>query len=556
MKTLYLILFSLLFGSMSFAQVSPDKYWVKFTDKNDSPYSIENPEEFLSQKAIDRRDKQGINIKTNDLPVNPQYVEAVTGTGATILTLSKWFNSVTIYTTDQSALNTINSFAFVQSVVKCSNDDNINSEKPFFAHESFTSIPEANILKSGNGSKSYNYGQAYNQIDMLNGIALHDLGYDGAGMIIAVLDAGFLNADDMVAFDSLWNNNQILGYKDFVNPQNPNIFGSHYHGSMVLSTMGANWPGQIVGTAPKADYWLLRSEDGDSEYIIEELNWVSAAEFADSVGVDVINSSLGYTTFDDPSQSHTYTDMDGNTAPITIGADIAVSKGMIVVNSAGNSGGSSWQYIGAPADGDSVFSIGAVNGGGNYANFSSTGPTYDGRVKPNVVAQGQGSTIVEPWDGQVSSGNGTSFSSPITAGMVACLWQANPMKRNIEIMEAIETSSSQSNNPDDQLGYGIPDYALANSILTVIEHPTESDITFSAFPNPFTNEINIEFSEDGLFVSQIELLDVTGKVVLQQKVEQAKQYMSMDNVDDLSAGYYLIKVYTNESVLTEKVLKQ
>ncbi len=545
MKTLYLVLFFVLFGSMSYAQVYPNKYWVKFTDKNDSPYSIENPEEFLSQKAIDRRSIQGIAIETNDLPVNPQYIDAVAGTGATILTESKWFNSVTIYTTDQNALNTINSFSFVQSVEKCSNDDNLNAEKPFFANESFESIPEADILKSGNGAKSYDYGQAYNQIEMLNGIALHDQGYDGAGMTIAVLDAGFLNTDDMIAFDSLWNNNQILGYKDFVSPQDPNIFGSHYHGSMVLSTMGANWPGQIVGTAPKADYWLLRSEDGDSEYIIEELNWVSAAEFADSVGADIINSSLGYTTYDDPSQSHTYEDMDGNTAPITIGADIAASKGMIVVNSAGNSGGSSWQYIGAPADGDSVFSIGAVNGSGNYASFSSTGPTYDGRVKPNVVAQGQGSTIVEPWGGEVSSGNGTSFSSPITAGMVACLWQANPLKRNTEIMEAIEASSSQANNPNDLLGYGIPDYALANSILTVIEYPTELNVAFSAYPNPFSNEINIKFNEEELFVNRVELLDVTGKVVLQQKIDKAKKDISLENVDKLSSGYYMIKVYTN-----------
>ena len=231
---------------------------------------------------------------------------------------------------------------------------------------------------------------------MLNGDALHDMGYDGAGKIIAILDAGFLNANNLDAFDSLWNNGQILGTRDFVSPQNPNIFGSHYHGTMVLSTMGANWPGQMVGTAPKADYWLIRTEDGDSECLIEELNWVSGAEFADSLGADVINSSLGYTTFDDPTLDHSYEDMDGNTTPVTIGADMAVSKGMIVVNSAGNSGGSFWQYIGAPADGDSVFSIGAVDGLGNYAYFSSTGPTYDGRMKPNVVAQGQGSTIIDP----------------------------------------------------------------------------------------------------------------------------------------------------------------
>lgn len=556
MKNLYLIIISMLLTSVLLAQVSSDKYWIKFTDKDNSPYSINNPEAFLSQRAIERRNKQGIEIEANDLPVNPQYIETVAGFGVTILNPSKWFNSVTIYTTDQNALNDINALSFVQSVEKASSGDNNESVKPFFANESFSSIPETGLLKSGNEGKSYNYGQAYNQIDMLNGIALHDLGYDGEGMIIAVLDAGFLNANDMVAFDSLWNNGQILGVRDFVNPQNPDIFGSHYHGSMVLSTMGANWPGQIVGTAPKADYWLLRSEDGESETLIEELNWVSAAEFADSTGADVINSSLGYTTFDDPAQDHTYADMDGNTTPITIGADIAASKGLIVVNSAGNSGGGSWQYIGAPADGDSVFSIGAVNGSGNYASFSSTGPSYDGRVKPNVVAQGQGSTIVEPWGGEVSSGNGTSFSSPITAGMVACLWQANPLKRNTEIMEAIEASSSQANNPNDLLGYGIPDYTLANSILTVIEYPTELNVAFSAYPNPFSNEINIKFNEEELFVNRVELLDVTGKVVLQQKIDKAKKDISLENVDNLSSGYYMIKVYTNESVISEKVLKQ
>ncbi len=301
---------------------------------------------------------------------------------------------------------------------------------------------------------------------MLNGIALHDMGYDGTGMTIAVLDAGFLHADTLRVFDSLWMNGQILGTKDFVSPQSPDIFGAHYHGAMVLSTMGGNWPGKMVGTAPHAHYWLLRSEDGGSEYLIEELNWVSAAEFADSVGADVINSSLGYTTFDNPSQNHTYADMDGNTTPITIGADMAVSKGMIVVNSAGNDGGSSWQYIDAPADGDSVFSIGAVTASGNYASFSSTGPTYDGRIKPNVVAQGSGSTIINPYNGLVSTGSGTSFSSPITAGMVACLWSAHPNKRTTQIMDAIQQSGSLAGNPNNQLGWGIPDYLAAHNLLS------------------------------------------------------------------------------------------
>ena len=428
MKKLFLIVcfLSVLYGS--YAQVAPDKYWVRFTNRFNSPYSIENPGEYLSQRAIDRRAQFNIPIVENDLPVNPQYIQAVANTGVTILNASKWFNSVTIYTTDPNALDQISQFDFVLSVSKAGGKPNGSGDfvKEYFANESFASGPEESSLKSISAGDSYDYGEAFNQIHMLNGEVLHDMGYDGAGKIIAVLDAGFLNANNIDAFDSLWNNGQILGTRDFVSPQNPNIFGSHYHGTMVLSTMGANWPGQIVGTAPKADYWLIRTEDGDSEYLIEELNWVSGAELADSLGADIINSSLGYTTFDDPTLDHSYEDMDGNTTPVTIGADMAVSKGMIVVNSAGNSGGSFWQYIGAPADGDSVFSIGAVDGSGNYAGFSSTGPTFDGRMKPNVVAQGQGSTIIDPWTGSVSYGSGTSFSSPITAGMIACLWQANP----------------------------------------------------------------------------------------------------------------------------------
>jgi hypothetical protein len=465
MQRLSALLLILLVPVILSAQVSPDTYWVKFTDKNNSPYNINNPDAFLTQRAIDRRISQNISIQQNDLPVNQNYIDAVAAAGANVLNISKWFNSVTVYTTDPAVISAIEGLPFVLSTQKMSErNSDVGSGKPFFTNETFCQeIPNKNSTAPESGL-SFDYGSAYNQINMLNGIALHDMGFDGKGMVIAVLDAGFTNVDIIPAFDSLWINNQILGVKDFVNPYSPNIFGSHYHGCMVLSTMGANLPGQMVGTAPHADYWLLRSENGSSEYLVEELNWISAAEFADSVGADVINSSLGYTTFDDPTQDHTYADMDGNTTPITLAADLAASKGILVVNSAGNSGSSSWQYIGAPADADSVLTIGAVNSSGNYASFSSTGPTYDGRIKPNVVAQGQGTTIVTT-SGTVTTGNGTSFSSPVTAGMVACLWQAFPGRKNVEIMEAIQQSASQYDNPDDFLGYGIPDYLEAYNNL-------------------------------------------------------------------------------------------
>jgi hypothetical protein len=528
---------------------------VKFTDKDLSPYSLSNPEEFLSQRAIERRTAQGIALEENDLPVNPDYVGQVVETGVTLLNTSKWFNSVTIYTTDQSALDEINALPFVLSVDKISGNGSKTAEKPFFAQESVTPLAHGGILKSSTSGNTYDYGQAYNQIDMLNGIGLHDMGYAGQGMVIAVLDAGFTNTDDLSAFDYLWDNGRILGWKDFVNPSNPDIFGSHSHGTSVLSTMGANLPGEMVGTAPEASYYLLRSEDGDSEFLIEELNWVSAAEYADSVGADIINSSLGYTEFDDPSMNHSYADMDGNTTPITIGADIAASKGILVVNSAGNSGSGSWQYIGAPADGDSVFSIGAVNSSGSYASFSSTGPTYDGRVKPNVVAQGQGSTIVSAWSGQVSSGNGTSFSSPITAGMIACLWQAHPGKRNTEIMQAIEESATLANNPTPELGYGIPDYMLAHDMVTNsgIEYTTELNIRI--FPNPFSETVYIKLNEPADGQVEVTILDVAGKSILERSYSGFSTDFAVNGLQDLPSGVYFLHVGSGSGKAVRKLVK-
>lgn len=554
------LLFTLVFiAIISISQVAPDKYVVKFTDKNDSPYSISNPEQYLSQKAIDRRTAHGIAIVENDLPVNPQYLESVAGTGVTILNASKWMNCVTIFTTDEDALNTINAFSFVESVEKGGSSlANVNSshEKSFFANEWISQVPEAGLYKALTSGNSYDYGAAANQIQMLNGDVLHDMGYDGEGVTIAVLDSGFENADQISAFDSIWNNGQILGYKDFAEPTNPNVFASHYHGTMVLSTMAANVPGEIVGTAPKANYWLLRSEYAPTEYLIEEYNWVSAAEYADSVGADIINSSLGYTEFDDVSQDHTYMDMDGNTTPITNGADLAVSKGMIVVNSAGNSGNGSWFYIGAPADGDSVFSIGAVDGSGNYVGFSSNGPTYDGRIKPNVVAQGSGSAIINS-DGILTFGSGTSFSSPITAGMVACLWQANPYKRNTEIMEAIQSSGTLANNPTTQLGYGIPDYVAAHGLLTVVDLNDETMSGMEVFPNPFKSELIIKLKEKNNSINRIVLTDISGKIVFEKNtdgVNSLNLQLNESSVD--TPGFYLLKVITDEHIFTEKVLKQ
>jgi len=563
MKKLFLNLLVIFICSVvSSAQTAPTKYWIKFKDKNNSPYSISIPAAFLSSKSIERRIKQGITIQENDLPVNSWYIDSVQNTGAKVLTKSKWFNAVTISTTDTSVINKIMKFPFVVNVEKVTKYKKKNIEKDIdidFSENNAKKNEEKKDQKDLSTSQEYHYGKGKNQIEMLGGIYMHNHGYRGEGMTIAVIDGGFYKVDKLSIFDSLWINKQILGYKDFVSP-NGNVFNEATHGMSVLSTMGGNLPGQLVGTAPKANYWLLRSEDTNSEFPVEEDNWVAAAEFADSVGVDVINSSLGYTEFDNGYLSHTYADMNGNTCRVTIGADLAVSKGMIVVNSAGNSGNDNWKYIGAPADGDSVLTIGAVDPTGDYAAFSSIGPSHDGRVKPDVVAQGLNTYVVSS-NGSVYTSNGTSFSSPVMAGMVACLWQANPNKKNTEILDAIRKSASQYNEPDIYLGYGIPNFPVANKILSEFNtccKPSEN--SFNLFPNPFTNDLIVVLNVMNNDKANIELIDIKGKLVFSQEnfiLHKGCNYIILDTLNKISKGSYIVRIRTfvNGNSFSHKVIK-
>jgi len=564
MKKIFLliIIFTLSFNLK--AQLAPHKYLVKFTDKNNSPYSISNPSSFLSAKAITRRLNQGITIKYNDLPVSPAYVDSIINTGVTLLCKSKWFNSVTIYTTDSLALVKIQSFPFVVSVDSVArinkNSQNLilaqnNKLSPIDLSGKSTEYQNNNYANAK--INSYDYGFAFNQISMISADYLHNHGYCGQGMTIAVIDAGFWNVDSLSVFDSLWINNQILGFKDFVEPGD-DVFRKSIHGMMVLSIMGGNIPGQIVGTAPKANYWLLRSEDAVTENIIEEYNWASAAEFADSVGADVINSSLGYTVFNAPWMDHTYADMNGHTAPGSIVAAIAASKGIIVCNSAGNSGASPWHYIGCPADADSILTVGAVDYQGIYASFSSTGPTADGRVKPTVATQGEG-TVIASTIGGTTSGNGTSFSSPVLAGAVACLWQAFPSMTYMQIIEAIKESASQFNNPDSLLGYGIPNFAAADLILSGTQiHNLDNENIVNVFPNPFSNILYILFHSNDTQYVDINIFDITGKKVFSETNLHKNigyNYFSIGKISNIAKGLYIIRISSNGNIFSMKLMK-
>ncbi|MCF8296321.1 MAG: S8 family serine peptidase [Saprospiraceae bacterium] len=551
MKKIYILIISLLVSAFAISQ-NNSKYFVRFTDKNNSPYSISNPLEFLSQKALDRRAKSSVQIQQNDIPVNPFYVDSLKKIGAVVLHTSRWFNAATVFISDSNLVNQISSASFVKSV-QCVAKETSKKKKG----NKSTNGTILGSLSLDESISSNNYGLAYNQANMIAVNYLHDLGYSGTGVTIAVLDAGFVDVDTLLVFDSLWKNNQVLGSYDFVDP-GENALRKGTHGLNVLSTMAANYPFLMVGTAPKANYWLLRSEDTHSEQLIEECNWLAAAEFADSVGADIITSSLGYTTFDDPVNNHTYQEMDGNTTIVTRAADLAASKGILVVNSAGNSGIKPWRYIGAPGDGDSVLTVGAVDYKGNYAIFSSKGPSSDGMIKPNVCGLGQQATIAN-LKNVISTGNGTSFSTPIVAGAVACLLQACPDKTNMEIIKAVEESSSQFYAPDSLKGYGIPNFYLAYLILSqrkIDDFDKENSVTI--LPNPFIDDFHIIFLSTDTLTVKVELFDLTGKrVFYQENMSRHKgyNYAHVQDLSNLAKGYYILRLSSESNLITKKLLK-
>lgn len=429
-------------------------YMVSFTDKMETPYSFFKPTDYLSPRAIERRIAQGIAIDVYDLPVVPNYVQQVLGKGCLLHGQSKWLNAIAIHTTDSIVLKNIENLPFVKEVRPLGLYRTAQEPKIFKA---------VTKVDSSKHVPAY-YGYGTNQISMLGGTFLHHIGFRGEGVHVAIFDGGFMNTYRMPVFDSLYLQKRILGTHDFVE-RDRFVYESSQHGTNVLSTMAANKPNFLVGTAPDASYYLFKTEDVKGEFPSEEFNWVVAMEYADSIGVDVVNSSLGYTVFWDDSLSYTYEDLDGKTALASQGANVAVQKGLLIVNSAGNEGDGKWRYIGTPADVDGVFSVAAVDERGKRAYFSSWGPTADGRIKPDIAAQGQNAVIASMVRYEVGLTNGTSFSSPIMAGMVASLRQAYPNIPAQELLRAIKESGHLAAQPDSSLGYGIPNFGTAYLLL-------------------------------------------------------------------------------------------
>lgn len=417
---------------------------VQLKDKGQTGYTIDKPEEFLSKRAIERRKRQNISIDNSDLPISSAYINVIEELGCTVVAKSKWLQTVSIYCNDSLFVEKINQLDFVDSTTFAWKGDT--------ARTTARELPRSKRFVEKPKSE-YGYGDV--QIKTVNGDFLHKEGYKGKGLEIAVIDAGYTNLKEILLLDNV----SIKGIKDFVYNGN-NIFESSDHGLKVLSVMASNRPNIFVGTAPEAKYWLLRSEDSRSEFPIEEDYWAAAAEYADSIGVDIINASLGYHTFNAPAKSYTHEQLDGKTAYITIAANMAASKGIFVEVSAGNDGANIWEKIAFPSDAANVLTVGAIARDSTIAYFSSRGLTADGRIKPDVVAVGF-STAVIANTGEVDLVNGTSFSGSVMSGLAACLWQSAPSLTNIELLDIIRKSSDKYATPDGIYGYGIPNMKTA-----------------------------------------------------------------------------------------------
>jgi hypothetical protein len=447
------------------AHLSAQKYAVHFTDKNDTPYSIENPEQFLSQRALARRARHNIAINEQDLPVNPQYVDALKNLGAHVPFTSKWLNCALI-SCPQSMVSQIEQLPFVSQVIYISpgayggksGGEGLVSQyaNKLEKEKDFIPIATEDIMVD------YQYGNGYSQINQINGIPVHQQGYTGEGVVIAVIDAGFHSVNSLPVFSNLYSEERLVFELDVVIP-NGNIYVAddiYAHGTNVLSCMAAYTNNSFVGTAPKASYALIRTEDDASEYLVECYNWAVGIEAADSIGADIINTSLGYRTFDDPSMNYTHAQVDGETPVASFAAKTAIEKGIFVTASAGNDNGSSWPWVGSPGDAKYAGTVGAVYDNGTIVYFSSIGPNGAGDPKPNICARGADATVYTT-AGNLSTAWGTSFASPISCGMYACLIQANPILHPATLRDIVDETGNKYPNHLNDYGYGIPNFAAA-----------------------------------------------------------------------------------------------
>ncbi|ESU21355.1 serine endopeptidase [Flavobacterium cauense R2A-7] len=535
-----LLLFVLLLTTAAFSQ---EDAWVYFADKPLAQSYIDNPLSMLSQRALDRRTTQGIGLNVQDAPIHQLYIDQVTAaTGITVMAKSKWLNALHVRGS-QTDIAALSGLPFVNRIHYANHSLNPGGRQ----------LPQANLTTSRinkflDTQVNYNYGGSATQVQMLKADWLHQQDFTGSGKVVAIMDAGFPGVNTEAPFQRLRDNNLILGGYDFVNKV-ANPYTGYQHGTQVLSNMGGYVDAQLIGTAPDAHYYLFITEDVNSENPVEESNWVEALEMADSLGVDVVNTSLGYFEYDTAAYSYTYDDMDGQTSFASRAADIAFSKGMICVTSAGNSGNTANPHIGVPGDAATVLTVGAVNNAEIRATFSSIGPSFDGRIKPDVMAMGVAATVATQ-SGAIATNNGTSFAGPILAGAVTSFWSAFPNKTNAEIVQLVKASADRFASPDNNYGYGIPDFQQAynTALLSVSEFDAKG---FVVYPNPANNQVTVTFT-DVVTKPTIAFYNSLGQLVLQQTIEN-NPAISLDN---LNSGIYIYKITFDNVSQTGKLVKK
>ena len=499
----------------SIAMFSQEHAWVYFKDKPGEATYLANPLTMLSQRAIDRRNRQNISLDYKDVPIFVDYINQVDAqSGVEVKAKSKWLNAVHIIGMEV-AVNNLTNLSFVDHIEFAASGLNLKSESETKHISKFEELTD------------YNYGSSENQVAQLGVDFLHQNDFTGDGIQIAVIDAGFPNVDTFAAFEKIRANNQILGGYNFVARSN-NFYTSNRHGMSVLSTIAGFVDGELVGTAPDASFYLFITEDVTSETPLEESLWVEAAEKADSLGVDIINTSLGYHTFDEAKYNHDYSKMDGNSLFVTRGANIAVSRGMIVVIAAGNDGNNAiFNHIGVPSNATSVLAVGAVDENNMMASFSSYGPTIDGRIKPDIDAKGYRTTVVNT-AGNVATGNGTSYAAPVMTGAIASFWQAFPYKTNLEIIQMVKESAHLYHNPTNHAGYGTPNFRAAYEKEISIDD-------LSVYPNPTKGEVLFRY--DSSYKSgNVYVYDLLGKLLMDYDLSSSVSL----NLNNFEKGIYFL----------------
>jgi subtilisin family serine protease len=548
-----LVTLVLFFGpaGSSFAQ---DRYAIFFKYKPQIELSLNEPTAFLTSKALARRARENVKADSLDLPVSKKYIDQVLTLSNYVLYSSKWLNA-TITITDATRASEIANLPFVSNIELVGRGFLPNQNTGIDAKLSAAATQKLRIPSSENERILAFQANTYDFQNELIGITqMLAEGYSGKGITIAVFDAGFPGVNTSAALRHLETNKQLIATKDFVRPWNSNVFQDNQHGMNVLSLIASKDPAILIAGAPDANYILAMTEEVATEYRVEEYNWVRAAEFSDSLGVDIITSSVGYWDFDDLAMNYTMADLDGKTTTITKGATIAAVKGILVVNSVGNYGSSASTLV-APADAEGILAIGSVNKDFTVSSFSSRGPTGDGRIKPDLVTFGNGVFVIRS-NGVVGTVNGTSFSAPQITALAAGIWQARPEWTKDKLIEMLLASGTNATRPDNQIGHGIPRFreALYGQILSAEENI--EIIQWKIFPNPLDgDQLTIYFGTD--IASEFTLLDMNGRVLDRKNLSRSSTRVPYQvSVVGLKPGLYLIQLQDGQLIRRSKLMKQ